>query len=161
MNWRTFIPLLLILVMPLVQSCVEEAENEVAPDFTLRLFDGRTFTLSKHKGEAVVVNFFASWCIPCKAEASALEAVHREYLEKKVIFLGIAIKDTDTHARDFVKKHALSFPTGLDKEQELGRILGVYGLPTTFFIDGAGVITYTHSGVVTEELIKHELDKIL
>ncbi len=150
-----------MLLLPLAHGCDEEIKKEFAADFTLQLFDGRTFTLSKHKGEAVVVNFFASWCIPCRAEASALEAVHREYFEKKVIFLGIAIKDTDTGARGFVKKYALSFPTGLDKEQKLGRIFGVYGLPTTVFIDATGFINYTHSGAVTGELIKHELDKLL
>ncbi|MCP5074897.1 MAG: TlpA family protein disulfide reductase [Rhodobacteraceae bacterium] len=161
MIWRALISLLFVLLMPLVQGCDEKVEKEFAADFVLQLFNGQTFTLSKHKGEAVVVNFFASWCIPCKAEAPALEAVHREYFEKKVIFLGIAIKDTDTGAQGFVKKYALSFATGIDKEQKLGRVFGVYGLPTTFFIDGTGLITYTHSGAVTEELIKHELDKIL
>jgi cytochrome c biogenesis protein CcmG/thiol:disulfide interchange protein DsbE len=147
--------------MPFVQGCDEIAEKEVAADFSLQLFDGRTFTLSKHKGDAVVVNFFASWCIPCKAEAPVLEAMHREYFEKRVIFLGVAIKDTDSAARGFVEKHGLSFPTGLDKDQTVKQSFGVYGLPTTFFIDGNGLIAYTHSGAMTEELIKHELDKIL
>ncbi len=167
MIWRALIPLLLILLMPLVQGCdenaetAETAEKEVAADFTLQLFDGGTFTLSKHQGEAVVVNFFASWCIPCRAEAPALEAVHREYFEKKVIFLGVAIKDTDSAAKGFVKKYTLSFPTGLDKDEKVKESFGVYGLPTTFFISRSGLITYTHSGAMTEELIKHELDKIL
>ncbi len=164
MIWRTLIPLLLILLIPLVHGCDERAETaakEVAADFTLQLFDGRTFTLSKHQGKAVVVNFFASWCIPCKAEAPALEAVHREYLKKRVIFLGVAIKDTDSAAKGFVKKHALSFPTGLDRDETIKESFGVYGLPTTFFISRNGLVTYTHSGAVTEELIKHELDKIL
>ncbi len=161
MIMRALIPLLLIVLMPLLHGCDKRKEKEVAADFALKLFNGQTFTLSKHNGEAVVVNFFASWCIPCRAEAKVLEAVHREYLYKKVIFLGIAIKDTDTAARGFVKKYALSFPTGLDKDQKLGRIFGVYGLPTTFFVDASGLINYTHSGAVTKELIKHELDKIL
>ena len=81
--------------------------------------------------------------------------------KKKVIFLGIAIKDTDSAAKGFVEKYALSFPTGLDKDEKIKESFGVYGLPTTFFISGNGLITYTHSGAMTEELIKHELDKIL
>ncbi|MCP4326942.1 MAG: TlpA family protein disulfide reductase [Alphaproteobacteria bacterium] len=137
------------------------AEKEVAADFTLQLFDGRTFTLSKHQGEAVVVNFFASWCIPCIAEAPALEAVHREYFEKKVIFLGVAIKDTDSAAKGFIEKHGLSFPAGLDRDDKIKESFGVYGLPTTFFIDRSGLVTYTHAGALTEELIKDELAKIL
>ena len=161
MNSRALIPLLLILLVPFVQGCDAPAAKENAADFTLQLFDGRTFTLSEHKGEAVIVNFFASWCFPCRAEAPALEAVHREYFEKKVIFLGVAFKDTDSAAKGFVEKYALSFPTGLDEDEKIKETFGVYGLPTTFFIDGNGLITYTHSGAVTEELIKHELDKIL
>ncbi len=161
--------LLLIVLMPYVQGCEEGAENEaderaekkVAADFTLQLFDGRTFTLSKHKGEAVIVNFFASWCIPCRAEASALEAIHRKYFEKKVVLVGVAIKDTDSAARGFVKKYGLSFATGLDRDEKIKGSFGVYGLPTTFFIDGNGLITYTHAGAMTEELIEHELEKIL
>ncbi len=159
--WRAPITLLLILLIPFVQGCEETAKSNVAADFTLQLFDGRTFNLSKHTGEAVVVNFFASWCVPCRAEAPALEAVHREYADKKVIFVGVAIKDTDSAAKAFVKKYELTFPTGLDKDEEVKRSFSVFGLPTTFFIDGNGLITYTHSGAVTEELIRHDLDKIL
>ena len=158
---RAMIALLFLVMAPLMQGCDEAPEKVYAADFSLKLFDGRTFTLSKHKGEVVIVNFFASWCIPCRAEAPALEAMHQKYLDKKVIFLGVAIKDTDTAAKGFVKKYGLTFPTGLDSEQVAKDALGVYGLPTTFFIDGNGLITYTHSGAVTEELIKHELDKIL
>lgn len=161
MTWRALIVLLVILAAPLVQGCEENPEAKVAGDFSLRLFDGRTFTLSKHRGEAVVVNFFASWCIPCRAEAPVLEALHQAYADKKVIFLGIAIKDTESAARDFVKQYGLTFPTGLDKDEKIKQAFGVYGLPTTFFIDANGIITYTHSGAVTEELIRHELDKIL
>jgi cytochrome c biogenesis protein CcmG/thiol:disulfide interchange protein DsbE len=167
MTWRArilrllILPLLFLPAIPFLKGCDETPEKIYAADFSLKLFDGRTFTLSKHKGEAIVVNFFASWCIPCRAEAPALEAMHQKFLEKKVLFLGIAIKDTDTAAKDFVKKYGLTFPTGLDVEQKAKDALGVYGLPTTFFIDGTGLIAYTHAGGVTEELIKHELDKIL
>ena len=151
----------LILLMPLVNGCDGKTEREFAEDFTLQQFDGGTFTLSEHKGKAVIVNFFASWCIPCRAEAPALEATHKKYFGKNVTVVGVAIKDTDSGAKAFVKKYALSFPTGLDKDETVKDSFGVYGLPTTFFIDGAGLITYTHAGAVTEELIKYELDKIL
>ena len=94
-------------------------------------------------------------------EAPELEAMHREYLDKKVIFLGVAIKDTESAARGFVKKAGLTFPAGLDEEENIKESFGVYGLPTTFFISRDGLITYTHSGALTKELIEHELLKIL
>ncbi len=158
---RMLILLFSIFLLPTIQGCENPVEKEVAADFTLQLFDGRSFTLSKHKNEVVVVNFFASWCLPCKAEAPVLEALHREYFKKEVIFLAIAIKDTKSAAKGFVKKYGISFPSGLDSDEKIKKSFGVYGLPTTFFIDRNGLITYTHSGAVTEELIRYELDKIL
>jgi thiol-disulfide isomerase/thioredoxin len=147
--------------MTFVQGCDGAAKREVVEDFTLQQFSGESFTYSEHKGKVLIVNFFASWCIPCRAEAPALEAMYKEYLDKGVIVLGIAIKDTDHAAKGFVEKYALSFPTGLDKDEKIKTSFGVYGLPTTFFVDGNGLITYTHAGAVPEDLIKYELAKIL
>ncbi len=90
-----------------------------------------------------------------------LEAAHREYFDKDVIFLGIATKDTTSAAKGFVDDYKLTFPAGLDEDETLRVSFGVYGLPATFFINKEGVITYTHHGAVTEELLKHELEKIL
>ncbi len=159
MIWRMLV--LVGFVLLSLQGCKNDEANKVVEDFTLQLFDGRTFTLSKHKEEVIVVNFFASWCAPCRAEAPALEAVHQSYLSKDVIFLGVAIKDTKSAAKGFVEKYGLTFPAGLDEDEVLRVAFGVYGLPATFFINREGVITYTHHGTVTEELIIHELEKIL
>lgn len=147
-------------LLPL-QGCKNDVQNRIVDDFTLQLFDGRTFTLSKHKQEVIVVNFFASWCAPCRVEAPMIEAAHKEYLLSDVVFLGVATKDSASAAKRFVEKYKLTFPTGLDEDGTLRASFGVYGLPATFFIDRKGVITYTHLGGVTEELIKHELEKIL
>ncbi len=151
---------LLFFLLP-VQGCREGAKSKVVEDFTLQLFDGRTFTLSKHKQEVIVVNFFASWCAPCRVEAPAFEAAHQDYLSKDVIFLGVATKDTARAAKGFVEKYKLTFPSGLDEDETLRVAFGVYGLPATFFINREGIVAYTHLGAATEELIKHELEKIL
>ncbi len=157
--WRMLV-LVGFVLLPL-QGCKTDAEEKVVDEFSLQLFDGRTFTLSKHKHEEIVVNFFASWCAPCRVEAPALEAVHQSYLSEDVVFLGVAIKDSKSAAKGFVEKYGLTFPTGLDEDGILRIAFGVYGLPATFFINREGIITYTHHGAVTEELIVHELEKIL
>jgi cytochrome c biogenesis protein CcmG/thiol:disulfide interchange protein DsbE len=108
----------------------------------------------------VIINFFASWCIPCKAEAPALEAVFQEYRRRKVAVLGIAVQDTEAKAMGFVEEHGLTFPTGLD-DGKIKESYGVFGVPTTYFIDGEGFIRYTHAGAVTEDLLKYELEKLL
>lgn len=158
----------LLLLAPLVMGCEEEpiVKLEPAPEFTLKLFGGGAYNSVDHKGRVAVVNFFASWCIPCKAEAPHLEKAYQEFNikqqdpAKKVMFVGIAIQDTEEKAKGFVKDHGLTFPAGLDADGKIKEAFGVYGLPTTFFIDNKGLIRYTHAGGMTEALIIHELDKI-
>lgn len=136
-------------------------KKESAPDFTFVLLDGKTFHLGDHKGKPVLINFFASWCLPCREEMPVLEKMAQEYSQKGVIFLGIAIDDTEVKMKDFVAKYGVTFPVGLDKTAAIQKSFGIYGIPTTYFIDKQGVINYSHSGSVTEELLQHELDKLL
>jgi len=135
--------------------------KEPAPNFTLKLIDGGNFNLSDYKGKPVLINFLASWCLPCREEMPILEKVSREYKQKGVIFLGVAIDDTEEKMKDFMARYEVTFPVGLDKTSTIQKSFGLYGIPTTYFIDRQGVINYSHSGSVTEELMQHELDKLL
>ncbi len=136
-------------------------KKESVSNFTLKLLDGKDFHFSDHKGKPVLINFFASWCLPCREGMPVLEKIVREYEPKGVIFLGIAIDDTEEKMKDFVAKYGVTFPVGLDKTAAIQKSFGIYGIPTTYFIDKQGVINYSHSGSVTEELLQHELDKLL
>ncbi len=135
--------------------------KEPAPNFTLPLFDGKNFQLSDHKGKPILINFFASWCLPCREEMPVLEKIVHEYGPKGVVFLGIAIDDTEEKMKDFIAKYGVTFPVGLDKTAAIQKSFGLYGIPTTYFINKQGIINYFHSGSVTEELLQHELDKLL
>ncbi len=150
----------------LLQSCSDDTsalhtEIEVAPDFNLELFDGGTFQLSDMRGKVVVINFFASWCVSCGEETPTIERISQEYAKKGVVFLAIAIDDTEKKARAFIKKHGLNIPAGLDKAGEIKEAYGLYGMPTTFFIDKEGMVSYFHAGVVTGKLLDHEIRKLL
>jgi len=136
-------------------------KKEAAPDFTLTLLDGKKFHLGDHKGKPVMINFFASWCLPCREEMPVIEKIVGEYQPKGVIFLGVAVDDTEKKMKEFVARYGVSFPVGLDKTSEIQKTFGLYGIPTTYFIDKHGIINYFHSGTVTEELLQHELDKLL
>lgn len=143
----------------LAKSTIEA--KEPAPDFSLELFDGSTFQLSDHRGKPILINFFASWCVPCKEEIPVLEMIGQEYSLKGVVFLAIAVNDSEEKARAFLGEHGLSFAAGIDKTNSVQEAFGLYGVPTTYFIDKEGITNYLHAGIVTEELLRHELDKLL
>lgn len=137
------------------------ATREIAPSFALALLDGQSFQLSDYKGKPVLINFFASWCLPCREEMPILVKASQEYAARGVVFLGIAIDDTEEKMKQFIVRYNVTFPVGLDKTADLQKAFGLYGIPTTYFIDKQGVVNYFHSGTVTEALLKHELDKLL
>ena len=158
--------MLLISSLLLVQGCnkdtaVQTTAMETAPDFDIALFDGGNFQLSDHRGKVIVINFFASWCVSCGKETAYIEKASREYAQQPVMFLGIAVDETEKKAKEFLKKAGLTIPAGLDKTGKIKEAYGLYGMPTTFFIDKSGKISYLHAGVVTKELLKHEIDKLL
>ncbi|MBT4160513.1 MAG: TlpA family protein disulfide reductase [Gammaproteobacteria bacterium] len=161
--------LLLVLVLALFTAgCSEETSRvasdtplEPAPDFNLTLLEGGDFKLSNHRGKPVVVNFFASWCVPCGAESPVLDQVYQDYKSDGVAFVGVAVNDTEAKALEFIERYGITFPAGLDDTGEIKDAFGVYGMPTTYFIDGNGMISYLHAGGVTERLMEHEIDKML
>ncbi len=90
-----------------------------------------------------------------------LEKVYQGFAEKKVMFVGVGIDDTEIKARQFVAKYGITYPTGLDLAGTIKQGYGIHGLPYTFFVDREGYITYVHAGAVTEALLKYELEKLL
>lgn len=138
-----------------------QGKKELAPGFTLELMDGKKINLSDYKGKPILINFFASWCLPCREEMPVLEKIVQEYRPKGVVFLGIAVDDTEKKMKEFIARYGVTFPVGLDKTAAIQKSFGLYGIPTTYFIDKNGVINYFHSGTVTEELLQHELNKLL
>ena len=151
----------------LLQGCgseevsVEGLTHEPAPDFDLELFDGSRFQLGEQRGRAVVINFFASWCVSCGEEVHHIQKAFKAYSPEQVAFLGVAVDDTEKKAKAFLKKSGLTIPAGLDRTGQIKELYGLYGMPTTFFIGKDGLVSYFHAGVVTEDLLKHEIDKLL
>jgi cytochrome c biogenesis protein CcmG/thiol:disulfide interchange protein DsbE len=111
------------------------AQEQPVPDFDLPRLDGGRLSSAELRGSPVVLNFFASWCAPCRDEAPLLERTWRAYKERGVRFVGVDIRDTPSDARGFVREFGLTYPIVRDQDQTLARALGVYGLPQTFFVD--------------------------
>lgn len=128
-----------------------------APDFELRLLGGRVVRLSDYRGRVVFLNFWASWCPPCRAEARLLEEAWRQVKDREIVFLGVNIQDTEEGARRFIEEFEITYPNGRDHQSRIAINYGVYGIPETFFIDREGRITYKHIGALGWELLGSKL----
>ena len=123
-----------------------------APDFEFITFDGNKFKLHDQIGRPVVVNFWASWCSPCREEAEILEEFFVE-LNPSVVFVGVNIQDTASDASKFISEFGLNYINGPDKTGSITIDYGVIGLPVTFFIDNNGVIVKRWVGTLTEDTL--------
>jgi cytochrome c biogenesis protein CcmG, thiol:disulfide interchange protein DsbE len=111
-----------------------------APDFTLLLFTGDTWRLATQRNRWVVVNFWASWCPPCREEAPELEAAWQRLRGRGVVLLGVNVWDSEDAARQFLQAFGVTYPNGPDPQ---GRVLiefGVTGIPETYVVDGGGLL---------------------
>ena len=111
-------------------------DDGTAPDFDLVVLNGSgRMTSEELKGSPVVINFFASWCIPCREEAPLLEKAWREHRDEGVRFIGVSIRDAASDARDFGRRYGITYPLLHDPQETLAGPIGVLGLPETYFID--------------------------
>ncbi len=125
------------------------AVGHPAPDFTLTTVTGETFTLSALRGRPVVLNFWATWCPPCRAELPELQAASAR-LTGQVQIVGIDQGESAAQVQAFAASLGLRFTMPLDSDTTVSRLYGVRSLPTTFFIDRGGVIRQIQIGPVTE-----------
>jgi cytochrome c biogenesis protein CcmG/thiol:disulfide interchange protein DsbE len=168
--WKWLIPLSVIPVIALLaygfrtdpRAIPSPLVGRPAADFALRAFDGTAVRLDAYRGKVVVINFWASWCVPaCYDEAPALERSWRAYRDRDVIVIGVAIQDRDEASRKFIADFSLSFPNAPDPGGRVSVEYGVYGVPETFFIDRHGRIRLKHAGAVTDDLFAREVERLL
>ncbi len=128
-------------------------ENEPAPDFDLQTFDGQTVRLSDFKGRPVLINFWASWCPPCKEETPDLIAAYNDLKDINAVFIGVGTQDDTDKLKQFANEYQIPY---LVVEDPLGKVSNQYrvlGMPTTFLIDADGILRKVINGVVTRDQI--------
>ena len=167
MNWKVMsvgllfcVPLIFVLAKGFnydPRALPEELTGEKAPDFALQTLDGYPVSLKELKGSVVVLNFWATWCVPCLQEHKELMSAAEEFKPKGVAFLGILYGDTKAKADGYLKKHGSAYPTLLDDAQRTNIDYGVAGVPETFVIGRDGTIVKKYTGPVT----KMELEVLL
>jgi cytochrome c biogenesis protein CcmG, thiol:disulfide interchange protein DsbE len=169
MRWRR-LGITILIIAPvlgfLAYGFTRDAHYIVSPliakpaaPFTVTLFDGRKLTLDDLRGKAVFVNFWASWCVPCREEARELEAAWQKVKDKNMVFLAVAVQDTDEQSREFLKEFNITYPNGKDEAGKIAVDYGTWGIPESFFIDPEGRITYKHVGAIRAALVIGKLEE--
>jgi peroxiredoxin len=139
--------------------------GRAGPDFLLERPGGGTLRLSDLQGRPVLLNFWASWCFPCRAEIPELVAAYERYKARGLVIVGVNLQEADDIVLDFADEFGMTFPIVIDRDGELGdswRLGGpIRGIPTTYFIDATGVIRDQYYGPLTKDALAERLAKIL
>ena len=148
-----------------LSSAPSPREGFLAPDFTLDTLDGSRITLSELRGQIVVINIWATWCPPCRAETPALEKSYEQYKDSGVVILGVDLANQDSlsDVQAFVREFSLTYPILLDRDGNVSHTLyQIKGLPSTFFVNREGIIrTAVVGGPMSEAFIRSKIEALL
>jgi len=133
-------------VMPLEEAfreldLIRPSRQKAAEDFRLTLADGSTFRLSEHRGKTVLINFWATWCPPCREEMPALERLYRQHKDHGLVLVAVSIDADPKVVGPYVRASNLTFPIALDPKAEVATAYGVRALPSSFVVDRQGTMT--------------------
>lgn len=156
----------------ILESRVEQTAHDVdntsaapavgytAPNFTLETLDGDSFTLSEMRGQPVVLNFWATWCPPCRAEIPYFQAASRKY-NGQVAIVGIDDGEPADTVAPFVAELGMSYPVALDLHSEISKQYRVNSLPSTFFVDRNGTIRHIQIGIISQAVLEDQIARLL
>jgi cytochrome c biogenesis protein CcmG, thiol:disulfide interchange protein DsbE len=138
-------------------------ESGRAPHFVVTTFDGQTIDLDALRGQVVLVNFWAEWCVPCREEAPHLQAVWEKYRERDVVMIGIAWSDIDSNSLRFIEEFGLTYPNAPDLGTRIGDDYAITGVPETYIIDQQGQVVERLIGTtrVNETYLSSVIDRLL
>ncbi|MDP2287768.1 MAG: TlpA disulfide reductase family protein [Actinomycetota bacterium] len=143
---------------------IPAAQRTEAPDFTLPTLDGSTFTLSQQLGKVVVMNVWASWCAPCRAEAPELQLVWEQEKDKGVQFVGLDTRDSATAAQAFVNRFGLTYPQAIDTDGRVQLLfrdtLPAQAIPSTLIVDAEGKVAARFLGATTAAALRNVIDDV-
>ena len=137
--------------------------NSKAPDFTLKDLNGKTVSLSAFKGKVILLNFWATWCPPCRAEMPSLNKLYNILKPRGLEVVAVSTDRSISDIKDFIESHRVGFPILFDSERSASKLYRVFSMPTTFLIDRKGVIVEKFYGEYdwTEPETKEKIEKLL
>ncbi len=132
------------------------------PDFTLTTFDGEQIHIADLRGQVVLINFWASWCVTCKVEARELEQVFQMYKDRGVVFLGIDYVDTEPEALAYLEEYGITYPNGPDLGTRISQAFRIFGVPETYIVDPEGRVADVMIGPYSSaEMIIDDIQSVL
>jgi peroxiredoxin len=134
------------LAATLAVSSLVGASTSMAPSFTLPSSSGEVVTLDELKGQVVMINFWASWCGPCRQEMPLLEQMHKRYSALGFTLLGVNVESDTKDAEKWLQQVPVTFPVLFDKQNQVSKLYDVNAMPSTVFIDRKGNVRYLHRG---------------
>jgi cytochrome c biogenesis protein CcmG, thiol:disulfide interchange protein DsbE len=148
MKARTILPVLALLWFPSVvlASSKTEASPPPAPSFSLTTQNGKTVSLESLKGKVVLLDYWASWCVPCKQSFPWLSAMHEKYSAKGLVIVAVNLDKKRELADEFISKFTVPFTVAFDPTGKTADAFKVKAMPTSFLISRTGTVLYTHIG---------------
>lgn len=170
MNWKKLlwpasaVPFLGLLAYGLTRdpnAIASPLTGRPAPDFSLQTLVGGELALTDLRGKVLVLNFWASWCLACKAEHPYLVETARKYAEEEVRLVGIIYQDSRSNAEGYVQRMGGDWPNLIDAGSRVAISYGVFGVPETFFIDRNGIVAYKQIGPVDRSILDTWITRLL
>ncbi len=157
----SFLVLLILLVLSSMAVGQQQSKQQ-APNFALKTSDGKTIEMAKLKGKVVLVNFWATWCGPCRKEMPDFVEAYKQYKPKGFEIVGISLdEDGWDVVNPFVKKYGISFPVVIGDGKLARAYGGIEYIPTSFLVDRQGNIVDKHVGMMPKELLEKKLQPLL
>lgn len=161
LSYAFVLGLLGLLGWGLIKVNSGQRDSGMAPDFTLTSFDGETVTLSELRGQVVIINFWASWCPPCRDEAPYLESTWRKYKDKGVFFIGVDYADTEKEALAYIDEFDITYFNGPDVGTIISQEYRMDGVPETYFVAKNGELRGTKIGPLFPPELDQRIEELL
>jgi peroxiredoxin len=149
---------LLVLAWLAVASAPTAAKS--APDFELKGLDGKTVKLSEYRGKVVILDFWATWCPPCREEIPHFIKLQKELGDEGLAIIGVSLDQTDSPVKSFIKEHGINYPVVMGDRNLASKYGGVRAIPTTFVIDKKGEIAKKYVGYKSEEVFRGDYEEL-
>ncbi|RHW36053.1 thiol-disulfide oxidoreductase ResA [Neobacillus notoginsengisoli] len=159
--------LLISVIFAIYKNTIDKNESQKAsvnfqaPNFNLKTLDGNVLELKKLRGKAVLINFWATWCEPCKKEMPDIQEAYNQYKDQNFEIIGVGFQESEISINNFIQNYHLSFPVVIDKSGEVINAYSVRFVPTSVFIDSEGTIKRTYEGQMSRDQLDQWIKEIL